>query len=168
MNIRKYLLIIFFLATSPVVNAGGTIGGSGGGSVQAQEDAMALLQSAAFSGDLIRYTDPGLDPVYLRPDPLSVKERSLTAKALPSGETTFFYVPSEGQTIQNKLGIDFARVLRMNVAPGVLPVLPQEVVAKPKPSIEVVKMHEIDAETAEKIFRNESSISTSGGEDSTN
>lgn len=166
---KKRTLLLALLLFAPKIFGGGGFGGGGTPpAIEAPNELMLSMKSGTLNGDLIRYTEPGTDPVYLRPDPLSIKERSLTAKTLPSGEKTVFYVPSEGQTIQNKIGIDFARVLRMNSAPGVLPLLPLEIVTKPKPSIEVVKIHEIDAETAEKIFSNESGSSTGANEDSTN
>ncbi|MDQ3235447.1 MAG: hypothetical protein M3Q07_26855, partial [Pseudobdellovibrionaceae bacterium] len=128
---------IFFVSCIYCVKVGlGGIGVGGGAppALETPETTMMLLKSSAISGDLVRYTEPGYDPIYLRPDIASIKEHSLSSVALDSGNTTVFHTPSDAEAIQAAFGRNLARSLHASM-PGVLPLLSDDLTFKVKPKI---------------------------------
>jgi hypothetical protein len=102
-----------------------------------------MLKSGAKNGDYIRLTKPGYDPVLLRPDLGSIKERSLSAQSLSTDDSTIFYTHSPVQNLQTKLTLNLMR--NMMASTGTLPIIPSEDLAI-KPQIELVKQIEVNGE----------------------
>ncbi len=154
MKFEKKMTFRYIVAASLLIsldrgNGGGSIGGTPP-SVEASKNELMMLQERSTKGDLIRFTEPGYDPVYLRPDIGSIKEHSLSSVALDSGNTTVFHTPSDTETIQAAFGRNLARSLHTSM-PGVLPLLSDDLTFKVKPKIETVPVSELNQELLMRI-----------------
>ncbi len=98
--IFKHLLALAIYCLSTSIIFGGGAGGGGGTppALETPMDKMSLLQAGALNGDLIRVTNPGYDPILLRPDIGSIKERSLVAHSLSTNDSTLFYAHAPVET----------------------------------------------------------------------
>jgi len=148
---NRILKTVLFCAMFVQFNLyGGSVGGGGvPPAIAIEQHQLLQLKNNTLSGGLIRYAEHGYDPVYLRTE--STNERSLSAVALESGNTTVFYTPTQVDQIQSKLSLSMARTM-MTTMPGVLPILPQDLALKPKPRIDTVPESEIGEDMMEKIY----------------
>lgn len=135
--------IFVFILISNLAFAGSVGGGSVPPSIETQNETMMMLKSGAINGDLIRLTTPGYDPVLLRPDLRSIKERSLSAQSLSTNDSTIFYAASPAQNLQTTLSLSLMR--NMMATSGTLPIIPSEDLVI-KPQIELVKPIEANGE----------------------
>lgn len=145
---RKHYLLPAMMLYASTGFSGGTIGG-GGPSVQLNSSHLQSLQESALKGDLIRVTQPGADPVYLRPDLGSMKTHSFSANALPSGQETVFYAEPPAEKIQIQIALSMARSMK---ASSGLPVMPSDFEPSLKYTVDSVPMSEIYEHT---IYRTE-------------
>jgi hypothetical protein len=137
-----FLISIFLL--SDISNGGGSGGGGAPPALEISNEIMSTLRTGTIEGDLIRLTRPGMDPMYLEPDILSITSTSINAKALPSGEITTFYIAPQAEKTQKMLSLNLARSLK--AMSGMLPILPEDVTIKQQTKVERVKVDEIDAD----------------------
>ncbi len=111
--------------------------------LQTSMETFSMLKSGAENGDYIRLTSPGYDPVLLRPDLRSIKERSLSAQSLSTNDSTIFYAATPVQNLQTTLSLNLMR--NMMATAGTLPIIPSEDLVI-KPQIELVKPIEANGE----------------------
>ncbi|MDQ3231302.1 MAG: hypothetical protein M3Q07_05725 [Pseudobdellovibrionaceae bacterium] len=144
-NLTASSISIFFITATL---GAGTIGGGNPPSVSLET--MSQLQTRALDGDLIRIRELGSDPVYLQADTENMTESTLQAFMLPKGDKVKLFVADPVDLAQKNLTLGMARTMRATM-PGVLPILPTDIMLKPKPIIDTVKVTDIDADTLQKI-----------------
>lgn len=149
MKIRTFRQVIAFTLASLALDQGAFGGGIGGGappSVEAHEHEFKHLQDGALNGDLIRYTEPGHKPVYLRPSEPSITDDSFSAIDLENGNLTVFHKSNDTENAAKSLSLQLAKNLTIT-SPGILPILSDDLELLPKPKIESVSIMEIGLET---------------------
>ncbi|WP_141732382.1 hypothetical protein [Oligoflexus tunisiensis] len=128
------ILLIF---TSFDGTFGGGIGGGAPPVVKTDQSKLMTLKDAARNGEIIRYSVPGSDPIYLQPDIANIKRHSLSAVNIASGNSTVFYANTEADTLQHAFSQNLARTA-VSTIPGVLPIMKEDAKIILQPKIEVV------------------------------
>jgi hypothetical protein len=116
---------------------GGSAGGGNPPAMEIDHARLMELQAGTLAGDFIRVKRPGESPIYMKPIKESIREFSLTAQALPSGEETLFRASSGFQVFGNGMSDSMARMIGSSV-PGILPIVPGDFAVGLRPTVEVV------------------------------
>jgi hypothetical protein len=158
--LRSVTVLISFYVFGLFEAKGGSVGGGGGTppSVELDKARLQSLQESALKGDLIRITQPGADPVYLRPDLGSMKLNSFSANDLPSGRTALFYAEPPIERKQTQLALSLVRSMRVSM--GNLPLLPSDFEVRPLIRIDAVPETEIDENILNKFNTSASDLAT--------
>ncbi len=143
-------LSIFLAITTTTIGTvgygGGTIGGGNPPAFEVDYANMMDLKAGALADKLIRVKRPGSGNIYLDPLKESIREFSLSARDLHSGEETVFQTPDMSETLKFNMSRSTARMAGSTI-PGVLPIQPDDFTVELKPTVEVVSRYSLDEAT---------------------
>jgi hypothetical protein len=141
---KRLAMLLLLTATN------GFGGGTGGGGVppalEVDHARMTELQAGALADKLIRVKHPGSGYIYMDPLKDSIREFSMSARNLHSGEETVIQTSGLSEKLKFNVSRSTARMAGSTI-PGVLPILPDDFSMDIMPTIEVVSRSSLD-ETA--------------------
>jgi hypothetical protein len=136
-------LAFALLLYSTIVHGGGTIGGGNPPALEVDPANMMDLQSGALADKLIRVKRPGSGYIYMNPLKDSIRELSMSAIDLHSGEETVFQTSSFSESLKFNVSRSTARMVGSTIS-GVLPILSDDFAVELRPTVEVVSRFSLD------------------------
>jgi hypothetical protein len=146
-------LTFALLLYSTIVHGGGTIGGGNPPALEVDPSNMMDLKSAALADKVIRVKRPGLGYIYLDPLKDSIREYSMDARDLYSGDETVFQTSSMSERLNFNVSRSTARMVGSTIS-GVLPILPDDFTVELRPTVEVVSRSSLYEATTQQIMEN--------------
>lgn len=144
-------LVLTLLLYSTIVHGGGTIGGGNPPALEVDPANMMDLQAGAFADKLIRVKRPGSGYIYMAPLKDSIREFSMSARDLYSGEETMFQTSNISERLKLNLRRYTARTVGSTI-PGILPILPDDFTMELRPTVEVVSPSILNESTTPQIL----------------
>ncbi|HEY9661124.1 MAG TPA: hypothetical protein V6C65_21945 [Allocoleopsis sp.] len=136
-------LAFALLLYSTLVHGGGTIGGGNPPALELDPANMMDLQAGALADKLIRVKRPGSGYSYMVPLKDSIREYSMSARDLHSGEETVFQTSSMSEKLKFSMSRSAARMAGATI-PAVLPILPDDFTVELTPTVEIVSRSYLD------------------------
>jgi hypothetical protein len=136
-------LTLALLLYSTIVHGGGTIGGGNPPVFEVDQSNMMELQAGALADKLIRVKHPGSGYIYMDPLKDSIREFSMSARNLHSGEETVIQTSGLSEKLKFNMSRSTARMAGATI-PGALPILPDDFTLEIKPRVEVVSRSMLD------------------------
>jgi hypothetical protein len=142
---KSLSMILGIIATTvgAVGYGGGTIGGGNPPALEVDYANMMDLKAGALADKLIRVQRPGSGDIYLKPLKESIRELSLSARDLRSGEETVLRTSDMSEKLKFSMSRSTARMVGSTI-PGAFPILPDDFTLELKPSVEVVSRSMFD------------------------
>ncbi|HET9241538.1 MAG TPA: hypothetical protein VFO10_30005 [Oligoflexus sp.] len=136
-------LTFALLLYSTIVHGGGTIGGGNPPALEVDPTNMMDLQAGALADKLIQVKRPGSGYSYMVPLKDSIREYSMSARDLYSGDETVFQTSSMSERLNFNVSRSTARMVGSTI-PAVLPILPDDFTVGLRPTVEVVSRFSLD------------------------
>jgi hypothetical protein len=146
-------LAFALLLYSTIVHGGGTIGGGNPPALEVDPANMMDLQAGALADKLIRVKSPGSGYSYMAPLKDSIREYSMSARDLYSGDETVFQTSSMSERLNFNVSRSTARMVGSTI-PGVLPILPVDFTVELRPTVEVVSRSSLHEAITQQIMEN--------------